>query len=91
MWSTFPKKIAFETGRGQVTTLHVVQYETLKGGKWHPVARYDTAHSFVHLDLHARTGSVKYRIAIQDLAEALTLAIDDLKANWRIYKRRLSG
>jgi len=84
-------RVDFETERGRVTALHIVQYETLKRGKWHPVARYDTAHGFVHLDIQTPTGSVKYRLAVQDLAETLTLAIEDLKVNWRIYKRRFAG
>lgn len=84
-------RVDFETERGRVTALHVVQYETLGHGKWHPVARYDTAHGFIHLDLQTSAGSVKYRIAVQELAEALTLAIEDLKTNWRVYKRRFAG
>lgn len=81
-------RVDFETERGQVTTLHVVQYETMRHGDWHPVVRYDMAHGFVHLDLQTPTGPVKYRITIQDLDEALTFAIADLKTNWSIYKRR---
>ncbi len=84
-------RVDFETERGHVMLLHVVQYETLKRGKWHPVARYDTAHGFVHLDLQTPAGAVKYRIAAKDLSEALTFAIKDLKANWSIYKRRFAG
>lgn len=84
-------RVDFETERGKVTTLHVVQHETLKHGEWHPIARYDTAHGFVHLDRQTPTGTVKYRMSVQNLSEALTLAIEDLKANWRIYKRRSIG
>lgn len=57
-------------------------------GGWYPVARYDTAHGFLHLDLYTQRGQTKYRIPIQDLNQALTFAIADLKANWRTYKRR---
>ena len=32
---------------------------------------------------------MKYRVAIADLGEALTFAIDDLKTNWHLYKQRL--
>lgn len=71
--------------------LHVVQYETQKHGEWHPVARYDTAHGFTHLDLATPTGKIKYRMAVQDLGDALTVAVEDLKANWNIYKRRFAG
>lgn len=34
---------------------------------------------------------MKYRIFVPDLGQALTFAIDDLKANWRVYKRRFQG
>jgi hypothetical protein len=49
------------------------------------------AHGFFHLDLYMFRGAVKYRISVSDLGQALTFAIDDLKANWRIYKRRFRG
>lgn len=84
-------RVDFETGRGRVTALHVVQYETLWQGEWCPIARYDTAHGFVHLDLQTPTGPVKYRVVVQDLANALTFAIEDLKTNWQVYKRRFAG
>lgn len=84
-------RVDFETERGQVTALHVVQYETLKHGEWHPVARYDTAHGYVHLDLQTPGGPVKYRTAVQDLRGALTFALEDLKTNWKIYKRLFLG
>lgn len=44
----------------------------------HPVARYDTAHGFFHLDLQTESGQVKYQVPIEDLGEAVTFAIDDL-------------
>jgi hypothetical protein len=81
-------RVDFETERGKVTILHVVQYETAKEGEWYPVARYDTAHGYVHLDLETPTGKIKYRMSVQNWGEALTVAIEDLKANWNTYKRR---
>jgi hypothetical protein len=84
-------RVDFETERGQVTVLHVVQYETMRHGEWHPVARYDTAHGFLHLDLQTQSGQVKYQVLIQDLSDALTSAIDDLKASWPVYKRQFHG
>lgn len=36
-----------------------VQFETLIGGKWYPVVRYDTSHGFAHRDLINRKGEVK--------------------------------
>ncbi|OGL05893.1 MAG: hypothetical protein A3I03_15735 [Candidatus Rokubacteria bacterium RIFCSPLOWO2_02_FULL_68_19] len=84
-------RVDFETERGQVIVLHVVQYETMRRGAWQPVARYDSAHGFVHLDLQTPTDPLKYRMTVEDLDEALSFAIEDLKANWRAYKRRFVG
>ena len=84
-------RVDFETDRGEVVALHVVQYETRIEGHWQPVARYDTAHGFFHLDLYTVRGMLKYRVFVQDLNQALIFAIDDLKSNWRSYKRRFRG
>jgi len=84
-------RVDFETDRGEVVALHVVQYETSREGEWLPVARYDTAHGFFHMDLYTVRGPIKYRISVPDLNQALTGAIDDLKANWRSYKRQFQG
>ena len=84
-------RVDFETDRGEVVALHVVQYETSREGEWLPVARYDTAHGFFHMDLYTIRGPVKYHIFVPDLSQALTFAIDDLKANWRLYKRQFQG
>jgi len=45
------------------------------------VARYDTAHGFLHVDLYTKSGKIKYRLHPGSLGDALTLAIEDLKAN----------
>ena len=84
-------RVDFETDHGEVVALHAVQYETRIEGAWQPVARYDTVHGFFHLDLYTRRGAVKYRIVVPDLSRALTFAIEDLRSNWRVYKRRLQG
>lgn len=84
-------RVDFETDHGEVVALHVVQYEMRREGEWLPVARYDTAHGFFHMDLYTVRGPVKYRIFVPALSQALTFAIDDLKANWRSYKRQLLG
>jgi len=72
-----------------VIALRVVQYETHVQGTWQPVARYDTAHGFFHIDMYTVRGSTKYRVEIADLGEALTFAINDLKTNWQLYKQQL--
>jgi hypothetical protein len=82
-------RVDFTTDQGEVSALRVVQYETRIQGIWQPVARYDTVHGFFHRDVFTARGSMKYRVAIADLGEALTFAIDDLKTNWHLYKQRL--
>ena len=64
----------------------MVQLETLIAGKWTPVAWYDTAHGFAHLDIvHPHTQQEKVRLRAGDLSEALQLAFDDLLTNWQRY------
>jgi hypothetical protein len=82
-------RVDFTTDQGEVSALRVVQYETRVQGIWQLVARYDTVHGFFHRDVFTARGSMKYRVAIADLGEALTFAIDDLKTNWHLYKQRL--
>jgi len=82
-------RVDFETDHGEVIALHAVQYETHVRGIWQPVARYDTAHGFFHIDVYTARGAMKYRVERIDLNDALTFAIDDLQTNWRIYKQRL--
>ena len=84
-------RVDFETDHGEVIALHVVQYETSLGEEWQPVARYDTAHGFFHLDVYTSRSAMKYRIVVPDLGQALTFALNDLKTNWRVYKQRFRG
>jgi hypothetical protein len=84
-------RVEFETDRGEVLDIGVVQYETLVQGEWHPVARYDAAHGFFHLDILTPRGTMKYRVAVADLGQALTFAIVDLKENWRRYRSQTLG
>ena len=74
--------------RGKIVHFRI-QYETMIEEKWYPVARYDTAHGFVHRDLMNIKGEVvKTPLFIQDYNDALTFTENDLKANWEIYKER---
>jgi|SRR6266850_2158951 len=82
-------RVDFETDHGDVVRLYRVQYETRVQGIWRPVARYDTAHGFFHIDIYTVRGLMKYRVEIGDLSEALTFAINDLKTNWQLYKQQL--
>jgi hypothetical protein len=84
-------RVDFETQYGQVITIYVVQYEISVDGNWQPVARYDCAHGFFHRDIYTRRGVIKYRVFIQDLGQALTFAVQDLKSNWQHYRRLFEG
>lgn len=65
------------------------QCETEINDVWHPVVRYDTAHGFAHRDLMSLKGSVKKTpLFNQDYNDALTFAENDLKSNWKYYKKR---
>lgn len=67
----------------------LVQYESYIEGKWRPIVRYDTAHSFAHRDiLHPDGSKSKQPLFFQSYNEAFTFAIQDLKLNWKIYESR---
>ena len=80
------KRHEHATERGRVVRF-TVQYETFIDGEWPPVVRYDTAHGFPHID-RAFPGSrvEKIPLLVPDLADALTLADDDIEENWPRYK-----
>lgn len=66
-----------------------VQYETKIKETWYPVVKYDTAHGFAHRDILSLKGDVeKTPLFNQDYNDALTFAENDLKSNWKHYKRR---
>ena len=67
----------------------VAQYEARIDGQEQPVVRYDGAHGFAHRDLLAWDGSTIEKTPMRtgiSYAEALTEAIDDLKADWPRYR-----
>ena len=66
-----------------------VQYEALLKGKWTPLARYDTAHGYFHMDIIHADGSVtKRRMSIVDFNDAYTLADLTLKSTFKTHKER---
>ena len=74
--------------RGRIISF-VVQYETLRKGKWSPIVRYDSAHGFAHRDPYDIKGRVvKTPLFIRNYNQALTFAELDLKANWQLYRER---
>ena len=78
-------RVVIVTERGKVKRF-IVQLETLIGEKWTPVARYDTAHGFAHLDiLHPKRAQDKVRVLENDFNRALEIAFADLLANAGSY------
>ncbi len=81
-------RVSLVTERGKVRGFSV-QLETLVGEAWIPVARYDTAHGFAHLDiLHHKSSQDKIRLLETDLNKALEAAFVDLFANAESYISR---
>jgi len=81
-------RCVFETNKGEVISIKVVQYETLLHGKWIPVVRYDTAHGFFHRDVYLFFGKKRFKQIVfpTTLEEALTYAVQDIRLNWQTYK-----
>lgn len=78
-------RVAIVTDRGKVKRF-VVQLEALFDEGWTPVARYDTAHGFAHLDI-LRQGGTQEKIRLQegDLNKALEIGFIDLLTNVETY------
>ncbi len=67
----------------------VVQYEIEIYNEWHPVVRYDTSHGFFHRDLlHPDGSKTKQPLYFETYKLALTYATQDLKQNWKLYRKR---
>jgi hypothetical protein len=68
----------------------VVNYVATVAGHDHSVVRFDTCHGFPHKDEMDRDGRVrrKERLPAVDGHQLVDLAIDDIKANWKSYRRR---
>jgi hypothetical protein len=65
----------------------VIQYEAYINGKWHPIARYDTAHGRPHKDiLHPDGSQEKIEFRGYSENEVLTFGERDIKANWQRYR-----
>lgn len=60
--------------------------EILVNDQWKAVIRYDSAHGFAHIDqYYLDERKVKRELHLK-LSEALTLADEDIKENWKTYK-----
>ena len=80
------KRHFHETLKGKVTRF-VVQLEVLVNDRWRVVVRYDCAHGFAHVDRYYIDGRKVKKELHLDLDEALTLADEDIRENWKSYQR----
>lgn len=72
--------------KGKVTSFSV-QLEVFVNNLWQAVIRYDSAHGFAHIDQYYLDGKkIKKELHLK-LNEALTLADEDIKENWKIYQK----
>ena len=80
------KRHYHETDKGEVVDF-AVQLEVFVNDQWKVVIRYDSAHGFAHIDRYYLDGKkVKKELQLK-LGEALTLADEDIKENWKIYQK----
>lgn len=71
---------------GKWVTGFSAQIEVLIGREWRAVVRYDTVHGCAHRDLLHGDGSVeKTPLHVASFNDALTVAENDLRANWERY------
>jgi len=80
------KRHYHETDKGNIIGF-VVQMEVFVNGQWKIVIRYDSAHDFAHADQYYLNGrKVKKELNLK-FSEALFLADEDIKENWKIYQK----
>ena len=78
-------RVYVKTEKGVVVDL-VIQLEQWHNSQWAPVARYDCAHGLLHIDILHRDASKEKRfLGENNLNQAATKAIEDLKNNWTTY------
>ncbi|GFP26789.1 hypothetical protein HKBW3S43_00179 [Candidatus Hakubella thermalkaliphila] len=80
------KRHYHESEKGKITAF-VVQLEVFVNDQWREVIRYDSAHGFAHMDRYYLDGRKVKKDLNLDLSEALTLADEDIKENWKAYQR----
>ena len=80
------KRHYHETDKGKVTGFSV-QLEVFVNNLWQVLIRYDSVHGFAHIDQYYLDGKkIKKELHLK-LNEALNLADEDIKENWKVYKR----
>ena len=81
------KRHIHETKKGKVIRF-TVQLEVMVEGKWREVIRYNSAHGIAHVDRYNLDGKCDKKELGLYLNEALTIADEDIKNNWKIYENR---
>ena len=84
--------VLFITVKGRVRGF-IVRLRAYIGGMWHEVRRYDTAHGTPHIDVLNWRGRTIEKLWLPQLtpSDALTFAIEDIKANYQTYIRRFAA
>jgi len=80
------KRHRHEADGGKVTSF-AVQLEVFTEYEWRPVIRYDSAHGYSHVDKFYHDGRRVKKELYLNLKEALTLADEDIKDNWKAYQK----
>ncbi len=79
------KRHYHKTTKGKIERF-VVQLEFEHQGVWKEVVRYDCAHGFAHRDTYNLQGKNAKEELYLSFEDALTLADEDIDANWEEYK-----
>lgn len=79
------KRHYHETDRRKVIHF-TVQLEVLVDDQWRVVIRYDSTHGFAHIDRYYLDGRKVTKEVHLKLRDALTLADEDIKENWKVYQ-----
>jgi hypothetical protein len=80
------KRHHHESSEGRIIGF-VVQLEVFDEGRWRVVIRYDSAHGFSHIDRYHRDGRSEKTELNLKFSDALVLADEDIKDNWKTYRR----
>ena len=85
------RKRHYHKSRAGEVAAFVVQLEVFDKGEWQVVIRYDSAHGFAHIDHYSRSGRKTKKPIDLELTEALTVAEEDIKDNWKAYHKAFLG
>lgn len=61
--------------------------EVFVNDQWREVIRYDSAHGSTHIDKYYLNGKKVKKELNLELSEALILADEDIKENWKVYQK----